>query len=417
MKKSFLFLILVSCLNTAWAEFSSTHVYPHPLYWVSSEPYLLDIRGDWSNDCHPGEQKPVISEYTGDTVLIEFETITDHFTCNDAVTPYRVLVDMSGVVDDVPGEFFSIDVTIRFGGDEYTERVYKGCWLCDPPPPPRDVKPETGVYYSQDLDKQGLLIARQNQRMGVYPLIYDQSGSSEWVLGPGGIVEDTFFAELYESTGGQCLGCPPPQDPPQMNPVGRIAMLTDSQGLVQVKIDDGLFKPYELLEFGYGSRDIGGNPPHRVPDLSGRWALVEDLSHSPLLLSTESNTSFLPLVFDITLESVSQIPYSEEPIPYIGDTPPLSGDLPPTPPGYVTFAMRDKGGNELARLRCDYGSDWETSDVELICEMYNSEVNDGATFYKVNMLSPERLRMVYSGPVISGDPRDPHANLIAVRVD
>jgi hypothetical protein len=80
----------------------------------------------------------------------------------------------------------------------------------------------------------------------------------------------------------------------------------------------------------------------------------------------------------------------------------------------VMFAIRDKGGNELARLRCDYGSDWENIDAKLICEMYNSEINDGATFYKVNMLSLERLRMVYSGPVIS---RDSYVDLIAVRVD
>jgi len=414
MKKSFLFLILVSCLNNVWAEFSNTHVYPHPLYWVSSEPYLLDIRGDWSTDCHPGEQKPVISEYTGDSVLIEFETITDHVTCNDVITPYRVLVDMSDVVADVTGEFLSIDVTIRYGGDEYKERVFKGCGLCDPPPPPRDVKPETGVYSSQGLEQQGLLIARQNQRMGIYPLIYDQNGSSEWLLGPGGIVEDTFFSGLYEFTGGQCLGCQPPDDPPQFSPVGKISMLMDSEGVVQVKVNDGLFNTYELADVGYGSRDIGGVPAHRVADLSGRWALVEDLSHSPLLESTESNSGFLPLVFDITLESVSQVPYSEDPIPLIGTPPPLSSDLPLTPPGYVMFAIRDKGGNELARLRCDYGSDWENSDAELICEMYNSEINDGATFYKVSMLSLERLRMVYSGPVIS---RDSYVDLIAVRVD
>jgi hypothetical protein len=177
---------------------------------------LLDIKGYWSSDCHPGEQKPVISEYTGDSVLIEFEIITEQTNCTDVLTPYRVLVDMSDVVDDVPGEFHSVDVTIRFDGDEYMERVFRGCPFCSPPPPPRDVKPESGIYYSNGLERQGLLIARQNQRMGVYPLIYDEAGSSEWVLGPGGVVEDVFFAELYESTGGQCLGCLPPDEPPQM---------------------------------------------------------------------------------------------------------------------------------------------------------------------------------------------------------
>ncbi|MDX2417130.1 MAG: hypothetical protein QNK19_06690 [Xanthomonadales bacterium] len=401
MKLRHLFPLFALCFNTAWAEFSSTRVYAHPLYWVSSEPYLLDIRGDWTSDCHPGEQKPIISEYTGDSVLVEFE-ITEHVNCNDVLTPYRVLVDMSDVVDDVPGEFFSIDVTIRFGGDEHMERVFRGCPLCSPVPPPRDVKPESGIYYSNDLEKQGLLLARQNQRMGAYPLIYDGSGSSEWVLGPGGIVEDVFFAELFESTGGQCLGCPPPDDPPQMDAVGKIAMLMDSQGVIQVRINDGLFTTYELLDFGYGSRDIGGYPNHRVPDLSGRWALVEDYVPVPQLPPSENNHAPFPLVFDITLETVTYGP------------PPPIVTAPPTPPGYVMFSVRDKSGNEITQMKCDYGSDWANSDAEVVCDISDPEINDGDTLYRIKMLSPERLSIDWVGPTI---PEIHLPTFIAVRVD
>jgi len=400
MKIRYLFLLFAFCFNSAWADFSNTRVYAHPLYWVSSEPYLLDIRGNWTSDCHPGEQKPVISAYTGDSVLIEFEIITEHVNCNDVLTPYRVLVDMSDVVDDVPGEFFSIDVTIRFGGDEHMERVFRGCPLCSPPPPPRDVKPEAGIYYSNGLEKQGLLIARQNQRMGAYPLIYDESGSSEWVLGPGGIVEDVFFAELFESTGGQCLGCPPPDDPPLLGAVGKIAMLMDSQGVIQVRINDGLFTTYEPLDFGYGSRDIGGYPNHRVPDLSGRWALVEDYRPVPQLPPSDSNHAPVPLVFDITLESVTYV------------LPPTTP--PPTPPGYVMFSLRDKIGNEIVQMKCDYGSDWANSDAELVCNIFSTEIYDGDTVYRLKMLSPERISMDYVGPSI---PEIYIPTLIAVRVD
>lgn len=402
MKLRHLFPLFALCFNTAWAEFSSTRVYAHPLYWVSSEPYLLDIRGDWTSDCHPGEQKPIISEYTGDSVLVEFEIITEHVNCNDVLTPYRVLVDMSDVVDDVPGEFFSIDVTIRFGGDEHMERVFRGCPLCSPVPPPRDVKPESGIYYSNDLEKQGLLLARQNQRMGAYPLIYDGSGSSEWVLGPGGIVEDVFFAELFESTGGQCLGCPQPDDPPQMDAVGKIAMLMDSQGVIQVRINDGLFTTYELLDFGYGSRDIGGYPNHRVPDLSGRWALVEDYVPVPQLPPSENNHAPFPLVFDITLETVTYGP------------PPPIVTAPPTPPGYVMFSVRDKSGNEITQMKCDYGSDWANSDAEVVCDISDPEINDGDTLYRIKMLSPERLSIDWVGPTI---PEIHLPTFIAVRVD
>lgn len=164
-----LFVFMLFCFNTAWADFSNTRAGTHPLNVAANEPYLIEIRGDWSTDCHPGEQKPVVSEYTGDSALIEFETIVEHVTCNDVVTPYRVLVDMSDVVDSVVGEFFDINIIVRFGASEFKREVHLVCLLCDPPPPPRDIKPEAGLYHSIGLEKQGLLLARQNQRMAVYP--------------------------------------------------------------------------------------------------------------------------------------------------------------------------------------------------------------------------------------------------------
>ena len=379
MKSAFLFLLFALCFNTAWAEFSSTGVYAHPLYWVSSEPYLLDIRGDWSSDCHPGEQKPVISEYTGYSVLIEFEIITEHINCNDVLTPYRVLVDMSDVVDDVPGEFLSIDVTIRFGGDEYMERVFKGCPLCSPPPPPRDVKPEAGLYYSNGLEKQGLLIARQNQRMGVYPLIYDESGSSEWVLGPGGIVEDVFFAELYESTGGQCLGCPPPDEPPQMGVVGKISMLMDSEDLIQVKVNDGLFTTYQPSVFGYGEFTVMGlddSGAYTIPDLSGRWAFSDN--ESVFTQTTPPPTAILPLVFDIELKT----PDPNEPPPPVITFPPAQ---------YVLFSVLDIAGEPVAELRCGFRD-------EVVCDLKSPTIGEFEDWFEVRMLSIERMIMKNMAP-------------------
>lgn len=123
MKTRYLFPLLFIFFNPVWADFSNTKVRHHPLYLTANEPYVIDIRGEWSTDCHPGEQKPVISEYTGDSVLIEFETIVEHVTCNDVVTPYRVLVDMSDVIDTVVGEFPGVEVTIRFSGSEYVEVI------------------------------------------------------------------------------------------------------------------------------------------------------------------------------------------------------------------------------------------------------------------------------------------------------
>jgi len=383
MKTRYLFLIPAFFFNTAWADFSATKMWAHPLYIVN-EPFILDFRGEWPDDCHPGEQKPVISGYTGDTVLIEFEIIVEHPVCNDLPTPYRVLVDMSDVVEDVPGDFPFIEVTMRYGEDEFVQVLDKTCsLLCDPPPPPRDVKPEPGLYYSTGLEKQGLLLARQNQRMGAYPLIYDDAGSSEWVLGPGGIVEDVFFAELYESTGGQCLGCPPPDEPPQLGAVGKISMLMDTEGIVQVKINDSLFTTYELTEFGYGEVGIGGNPAVSIPDLSGRWAFVE--SDVRPYVGTAPPTDVLPLVFDLYLM----------PPPTIGLPPPVVLPPPPigTPPaGNARYWVRDIEGTEVAKMQCAY-------ETIMVCEL---EVDGHPDDFSGHMLSPERLTLINSSRVSQG---------------
>ena len=127
---------------------------------------------------------------------------------------------MSDAIDSVTGSFVNIEVTLRFGESEFIKVLPLLC-ICSPSPIGPNINPEAGLYYSDSLENQGLLLARQNQRMGVFPLIYDESGSSEWLIGAGGIVEDVFFADLLESTGGQCLGCLPPDEPPRMGAAGK----------------------------------------------------------------------------------------------------------------------------------------------------------------------------------------------------
>lgn len=377
MKIWFISFILVVWYSASWADFSNIQVGVHPIYTVGNAPFVVDIRGEWPTDCHPGEQKPVIREYTGDSALIEFETIVEHVTCNEIVTPYRVLVDMSDVVDTVEGDFPFVDLTIRFDGSELERRVDKRCLLCDPPPPPRDIKPEAGLYGSDGLEKQGLLLARQNQRMAAYPLIYDESGSSEWVFSPGGIVEDVFFSALYELTGGQCLGCPPPDEPPKLNEVGKLTLLMDSQGLVQMKINDGLFITYEQSEFGYGGFEILGaddETPVRVPDLSGRWAFSDEESYFDE--TTPPPTSVLPLVFDVTLRS-----NVDPPLPTIGLMPPMTG-----PPNDVFYSILNMEGEQVAQMLCEYRG-------EMVCDLKTPDIENGDydEWFEVQFLSTERM--------------------------
>jgi len=407
MKLRYLYLFMLLFLNTGWADFTNSSISTHPTL-PNDAPFVIDIRGEWPTDCHPGEQKPVIRAYDGDSVLIEFETIIEHVTCNQVATPYRVLVDMSDVVGTVEpqGSGTGIDVTVRFDGAVLETSLLLSCALLSPCPvsPGPDVRPEAGLYGSDGLEKQGLLLARQNQRMGVYPLIYDDSGSSEWLFGGGGIVEDVYFADLYELTGGQCPGCPPPNAPIQMDVVGKLTLLMDSQGLVQMKINDGLFTTYRQTEFGYGSRNVGGYPARTIPNLAGRWAFVENVESPPQ--ATASDTSVLPLVFDIRLESVT---VAEPTPPMLADPPP------PILPGDIKFSVRDKEGNEVAQMRCDYGSEvLNVYDAEMVCEVSNPDINGGSTFYSVKPLSVERLSFESVGPII---PEIAGVTRVAVRID
>lgn len=403
MNYRFPFFLMLLCVNPAWADFSNTKMWFHPLY-IEDEPFILDFRGEWPDDCHPGEQKPVITEYTGDSVLIEFETIVEHVTCNDVPTTYRVLVDMSDVLDDVPGSFPFIDVTMRYGDAEFVITLEKFCGLrCDPPPPPRDIKPEPGLYGSDGLEKQGILLARQNDRMGVYPLVYDETGNSQWLFGGGGIVEDVYFTRLKELSGGQCLGCPPPDDAPAMDVVGKLTMLMDSQGVIQVKVNDGLFTEYTPTEFGYGEFWVtGGNPMTGtlIPNLTGRWAFSDN--DSLWSLTTPSPTSVLPLVFDVVPDEASNQQTARK------DKNGLSRpELSPAPPASVSYSVFSIEGDLAAEMVCGYRG-------EMICDLKNPDFTDFDHWYEIRMLSLER--MIMTNMAEPGEGEGVGAG-IAVRID
>jgi hypothetical protein len=299
------------------------------------------------------------------------------------VTPFRVLVDMSDVTDSVTGVFTDIAVTLKFGGTEFTKSLNLIC-ICSPVPKGPNIKPESGIYYSEGLEKQGLLLARQHQRMGAYPLIYDESGSSEWVLGPGGIVEDVFFAVLLESTGGQCLDCPPSEEPPQMNVIGKISMLMDSEGEIQVKINDGLFKTYKPSVFGYGEFEkvAVDESVGNIPDLTGRWAFVKNGPPAVLGSSAVPN-SFLPLVFDVKVRNDVQ--------------PPLP-DRPPSPVDNVLYSILDMAGEEVTAMRCFYDKD-TGPDIKMYCYLYPGEANES---FSVGLQSIERMVIFNNAPIFEG---------------
>ncbi len=154
---------------------------------------------------------------------------------------------------------------------------------------------------------------------------------------------------------------------------------------------------YQQAEFGYGSKDVGGIPRQRVPDLSGRWAFVDAHVESGL---PEPSSFPMPLVFDIVLT-------------YDGSTlgPIVMG---PKPPTYVTFSLRDIEGQQFAEMRCDYMDENNWLVDELVCNLNMPNLEDGEAPFSVEVLSIERIMMGFTGPSLSvGSP--PQGT--AVRID
>lgn len=351
------------------AQFEDAEVRLHPdfsyAHGAHPGPFVLEITGTWPDDCHPGEQKPVIRAWDGENLLVEFEIIVVHVTCNDFPTPYRVLVDLSDAGERFPRR---VNLTVRYGEALLERRLTTNCALCDPPPPPgRPTWPDPGLYAGRGLDLQGLLIARQNEWVAVYPLTYDEGGASEWLFAAHRVHGNVLFADLHRLSGGQCLGCPPAGATPGLEVIGKLTLLMDSSGQLHLKLDDDLFLPFELLDFAYGELP-GTDPP--IPDLSGRWALARS-DTGPFPNGSIPPADALPAVFDVE--------FSE-----------LAGAA----PAVARFKVSDLQGDEVTTLRCQWGE-------QLDCLLLNPGFDDLEHAYRVELASPVRLRLTDTGPILA----------------
>ncbi len=259
IKKLFLILLLLALLpSRVPADFPNSLAALHPRF-PETGPFIIEISGIWPNDCHPGEQKPLVESFDGYTVKISFEIITEHITCNIVDTAYRVLVDMSGVIRPTKPSGDSLAIKVSFQGANLEQTVKLVCPQdseCTDLPG-NEQRPEPGLYESPALANQGLLLARQNGVMGVFPLVYDESGTSEWLFSGNHITGDSFFTEILRPSGGDCFGCEPTGTEPELTPIGQLSMLVDDPGVLQVKVNDSLFTEYHRLVFGYKTFQLG----------------------------------------------------------------------------------------------------------------------------------------------------------------
>ena len=333
IKKLLAILPLLALLPASiLADFSHSQVVLHPQF-PGTSPFIIEISGTWPTDCHPGEQKPVVESFDGHIVEIGFEIIIVHITCNNTDTNYRVLVDMSEVVRTTKPLGDMLDVLVGFQGETLEQTVDLVC------PEDRDCeslagdqqRPEPGLYYAPGLASQGLLLARQNAAMAIYPLAYDESGKNQWLFTGNHMVENSFFTELIIFSGGDCFGCEPTGVKPEMTTIGYLSVLVDRPGVLQVKVNDGLFTEYPGLVFGYKIFQVGEAGRQNLVDLEGRWGISENRGTNPPLGDL---TEFFPGAFDIVLEDV--IPADNE-IPRAGQ---------------VSYLVSTPTGETLGQLVC-----------------------------------------------------------------
>ncbi len=379
MKKLFVILPLLALLQSSLlADFSRSQIELHPRY-PAAGPFIMEISGTWPNDCHPGEQKPVVESWDGQTVQIEIEIIVIHITCNDLDTQYRVLVDLSEAIRATKPLGNMLDVQVSFQGETWQQPVELVC------PESGDCSSiskdqqwvDPGLYYAPGLLNQGLVVARQNAATAIYPLVYDELGRSEWLFAGNLMTEDTFFAEVLAFSGGDCFGCEPSGATPGMTPIGYLTVLADHPGVLQVKVNDGLFSEYRSLVYGYNTFAVGPAGEQTLVDLEGRWGIRENHGTNPPLGDL---TEFLPGAFDIELEHIVTANHE------------IQQD------GQVGYLVNTPTGETLGQLVCK--GQTASDGVTALCEFIDP-TDAAEPLFLFYQLGPSRLAIEYGRPVIA----------------
>lgn len=378
MKNPHVLLSLLALVqSTALADFSHSQATLHPRL-PGAGPFIIEIGGTWPTDCHPGEQKPVVAAWDGQTVRIEFEIIVVHVTCNDVDTPYRALVDMSAAIRTLEPRGDTLYLQVDYQGATWKQSVPLVC------PSGEDCTVDNGVaqaadpglYQAPNLHNQGLLVARQNAATAIYPLVYDETGLSRWVFAGNLMQEDAFFSEILQFSGGDCFSCEPTGAIPDMTRIGYLTVLADRPGALQVKVNDGLFTEYLSVVYGYQTFAVGPSGAQTLIDLEGRWAIRENHGTDPPLGDL---TTILPGVFDVELERI------------------VTADIDIQQDGEVGYLVADPTGEPLGQLVCK--GQTALDGVTPLCDFIDP-TDAAEPLFLFYQLGPYRLAIEYGRPLI-----------------
>ena len=164
---------------------------------------------------------------------------------------------------------------------------------------------------------------------------------------------------------------------PEMTPIGHLSVLADRPGVLQVKVDDGLFVPYQSLVFGYQVFQVGPDGEETLIDLEGRWAISENRGTDQPLGDL---MAFFPGSFDIELEAI--IPADSE----IQQT------------GQVSYLVTTLSGEILGELVCRGQTDaYEQSNV---CEFIDA-TDQAEPLFLFYQQGPSSIAIEYGRPDVA----------------
>lgn len=246
--------------------FNSTRTHPDPLQ--QDQPIVLELSGQWSDSCVPGF---AVTSVAPDRVIVEDVRDRSNLVCATVITPYRLVLNTRGLTDDDWRWADEVEFVVRYAD---TSETFSETTSGDTPEPDRIISP--GLYRASALANQGLVATRQDDNVLFYPLLYDAEGDSRWFFASGQQTGNVIFADLLALSGGQCLDCPPPSTPPDIESAGTLtALLREQESGLDLQLNDGPFIAYEPLLYGYRQFHLG--PGVVIPDLSGQWAYRETL--------------------------------------------------------------------------------------------------------------------------------------------
>lgn len=371
-------LLMLPCLALLapglGADFTRSEALLHPAH-PGGGPFIVELRGTWPSDCHPGEQRPVVEAWDGERLVLGFETIVVHITCNDVDTAYRALWDLYAEVAATPPASATLQLEVHYDGALLATELALDCAGEGCLAPAAAVAPEPGLYEAPGLARQGLLLARQGEAMAVYPLAYDAAGRNQWLFSGGHLAGDVLFTELLRLEGGDCFGCEPSGAQPVLEPAGRLAVLADGPGRLQVKADDGPFRAYHRTVYGYALLPVGPGGERTLVDLAGRWGLAENRGTDPPLGDL---TRLIPAAFDIRHEKLPD------------------GAVPPA--GQVGYEVLALTGEVLGQLVCAGATD--AGGLAPVCEFIDP-TDAAEPLLRFRQDGPATLAIDYARAVIA----------------